>query len=100
MVFSPDGDTEFFDIVAGVLKGDILPPDLFIISLDDVLWMSTDWIKENGFMLKKKNEADNIMQTMQMIKYFLQIHQFKLSSYCIAKCKHQEALASTWLQIN
>ena len=28
---SPDGDTDFFDIVAGVLQGDTLVPYLFII---------------------------------------------------------------------
>ena len=36
-VGSPDGDTEYFDIVAGVLQGDTLPPYLFIICLDYVL---------------------------------------------------------------
>ena len=33
-VWSPDGDTEYFDIVAGVLQGDTLAPYLFIICLD------------------------------------------------------------------
>ena len=33
----PDGDTEFFDIIAGVLQGDTLAPYLFIIVLDYVL---------------------------------------------------------------
>ena len=32
-VRSPDGDTEYFDIVAGVLQGDMLAPYLFIICL-------------------------------------------------------------------
>ena len=36
-VYSPDGDTEYFDIVAGVLQGDTLAPYLFIICLDYVL---------------------------------------------------------------
>ena len=36
-VRSPDGDTEYFDIVAGVLQGDTLAPYLFIICLDSVL---------------------------------------------------------------
>ena len=35
-VRSPDGDTEYFDIVAGVLQGDTLAPYLFIICLDYV----------------------------------------------------------------
>ncbi len=30
-VRSPDGDTEYFDIVAGVLRGDTLAPYLFMV---------------------------------------------------------------------
>ena len=51
---SPDGHTEYFDIVAGVLQGDTLVPYLFIICLDYVLRISIDKIKENGFELTKK----------------------------------------------
>ena len=51
---SPDGDTDYFDIVAGVLQGDTLVPHLFIISLDYVLRTSIDKIRENGFELTKK----------------------------------------------
>ena len=53
-VRSPDGDTDYFDIVAGVLQGDRLSPHLFIICLDYVLRTSIDNIRENGFMLTKK----------------------------------------------
>ena len=53
-VRSPDGDTEYFNIVAGVLQGDTLAPYLFIICLDYVLRTSIDKIKENGFELTKK----------------------------------------------
>ena len=35
-VRSPDGDTDYFDIVANVLQGDTLAPYLFIICLDYV----------------------------------------------------------------
>ena len=54
-VRSPDGDTEYFDIVAGVLQGDTLAPYLFIICLDNVLRTSIDKIKENGFELTEKS---------------------------------------------
>ena len=37
MICSPDGDTYFFDIRAGVLQGDTLGPLLFIICLENVL---------------------------------------------------------------
>ena len=51
---SPDGDTEYCDIVAGALQGDTLAPYLFIICLDYVLRTSIDKIRENGFELTKK----------------------------------------------
>ena len=53
-VRSPDGDTEYFDIVAGVLQEDTLAPYLFIICLDYMLRTSIDKIRENGFELTKK----------------------------------------------
>ena len=53
-VRSPDGDREYFDIVAGVLQWDTLAPYLFIICQDYVLRTSIDKIKENGFELSKK----------------------------------------------
>ena len=34
MVRSPDGDTDLFDIFAGVLQGDTLSPNMFIIYRD------------------------------------------------------------------
>ena len=53
-VRSQDGETEYFDIVAGLLQGDPLAPYLFIICLDYVLRTSIDKIRENGFKLTKK----------------------------------------------
>ena len=53
-VHSPDGDTEYFNIVAGVLQKDTLAPYLFIICLDYVFRTSIDKIRENGFELTKK----------------------------------------------
>ena len=51
---SPDGDTEYFDIVAGVLQGDMLTPYVFIICLEYLLRTSIDKIRENGFEPTKK----------------------------------------------
>ena len=53
-VRSPDGDIEYFDIVAGVLQGDTLALYLFIIWRDYLLRTSIDKIRENGFELTKK----------------------------------------------
>ena len=52
-VCSPDGDTDFFDIVAGVLQRITIALYLFIIGLDFALWMSIDLMKQNGFTMKK-----------------------------------------------
>ena len=52
-VHSPDGDIEFFDIIACVLQGNTLAPYLFIFCLDYELLTSVDLMKENGFTLTK-----------------------------------------------
>ena len=52
-VSTPDKDTDYFDIIAGVLQGDTLFANLFIVSLDYVLRTSIDKMKENGFKLAK-----------------------------------------------
>ena len=59
MVCSPDGSTNFFDIIAGILQGDTLTPYLFIIWLDYILRTSIDVIKENDFRLKKIKNKKN-----------------------------------------
>ena len=48
-VCSPDADTDYFNIVAGVLQGDTLVPYLFIICLDYMLRTLIDKVKENVF---------------------------------------------------
>ena len=53
-VRSLDGDTEYIDIVAGVLQGNTLALYFFIICLDNVLRTSMNKIRENGFELTKK----------------------------------------------
>ena len=63
-VRSPDGDTDYFVIVAGVLQGDILVPYLFIICLDYVLRTSIDKMKDNGFKLTKERSKRYPTQTI------------------------------------
>ena len=55
-VRSSDGNTDNFDIVAGVLQEDTLAPYLLIICLDYVLRTSIDLMKENGFKLARKKQ--------------------------------------------
>ena len=53
IIHSPDGETDFFDIVTGVLQVDTLAPYLLII-----LRTSIDLIKENGFTQKRQKTED------------------------------------------
>ena len=53
-VLSLDGDTNYFNIVTGVLQGDTLAPYLFIICLDYLLRTSIDKMKDNSFKLTKE----------------------------------------------
>ena len=54
-VVTPDGETEEFDILAGVLQGDLLAPYLFIIALDYVRWKATEAMEEKlGFVITPK----------------------------------------------
>ena len=68
-VRSPDGDTDYFDFVVGVLQGDTLTPYLFIICLDNVLRTSTDKIKENCFKLTKKRSRRYPAKTITDASY-------------------------------
>ena len=68
-VRSPDGDTEYFNIVAGVLQRDMLAPYLFIICLDYVLRTSIDKIKENSFELTKKRSRRYPAKTITDANY-------------------------------
>ena len=60
-------ETDFFDIVTGVLQGDTSSPYQFIICLDNVLQTTIDLMKENGFTQEKvrirRYTAQTIMDT-------------------------------------
>ena len=68
-VCSQDEDTDYFDIVAGVVLGDTLAPYLFIICLDYVLRTSIDLMKENGFKLAKERSRRYSAQTIADMDY-------------------------------
>ena len=68
-VRSQDGDTDYFDIVAGVLQGDILALYLFIISLEYVLITSIDKMKDNSLKLTKKRSKRYPAQTISDADY-------------------------------
>ena len=98
-VRSPDGDTEYFDIVAGVLQGDTLAPYLFIICLDYVFRTSIDKIRENGFELTKKSSRRYTAKTITDADYaddiaILANTPTKPKNFCIVWNEQQQALAS------
>ena len=68
-VRSPDGDTDYFDIVASVLQEDKFAPYLFIICLDYVLRTSIDLMKENIFKLAKERSRRYPAQTVMDTDY-------------------------------
>ena len=98
-VRSPDGDPEYFDIVAGVLQGDTLAPYLFIIRLDYVLRTLIDKIKENVFELTKKRNRRYPAKTIADADYTYDIAILvnapaKLKHYYIVWNEPPVALAS------
>ena len=53
MARSPAGDTDFFEVLSGLLRGYTLTPFFFILLLDYVLQTSADRLNEISFTLKK-----------------------------------------------
>ena len=64
-----DKINSIFDIVTGVLQGDMLAPYLFIICLDYMLRTSIDKIRENGFELTKKRSRRYPTKTITNADY-------------------------------
>ena len=72
-VCSPDGDTDYFDIVVGALQRDTLAPYLFIICLDYMLRTSKDLMKENSFKPAKEINKRYPTQTITDTDYAVEI---------------------------
>ena len=68
-VLSPNGDMNYFDIVAGVQQGYILAPYLFHIFLDYVLRMCIDIMKDKDFKLAKERSRRYPAQTIMDADY-------------------------------
>ena len=68
-VHSPDGDTDYFEIVSGVLSEDTLTPYLLIICLDNVLRTYIDLMKGNGFKLAKERSRRYPARTISDADY-------------------------------
>ena len=64
-VITPDGETEYFEIKAGVLQGDTLAPYLFAIVLDYIMRKTYDGKQEElGFQLHKRRSRRNPATTI------------------------------------
>ena len=57
LIRTDEGDTDIFDIIAGVLQGDTLAPYIFIICLDYVLRNSLDLHNNLGFTLTQRKSS-------------------------------------------
>ena len=68
-VRSPDGDTDHFDIVAGVLQGDTLAQCMFIICLNYGFRTPIDKMKNNGLKLTKERSSRYSAQTITDVDY-------------------------------
>ena len=66
---SPDGDTNYFDIVVGVLQGATLAQYLFIICLDYVLRTPIDKMKDIGFKLTEERSRRYLGKTISCANY-------------------------------
>ena len=69
MVRSPDGDTDFFKVLAGVLQGDTLAPFLFILCLDYALRTSADLHPELGFTLDRARSRRHPAKVITDVDY-------------------------------
>ena len=99
-VRSPDEDTEYFDIVAGVLQGDTLAPYLFIICLDYVLRTLIDKIRENSFELTKKRSRRYPAKTITDANYANDIAILANTPNQAEKLQHSLERAATGIELH
>ena len=66
---SPDGDTDYINIVAGMLQRDTLALYLLIICLDYMFRTSIDLMKDNRFKLEKERSRRYTAQTITDADY-------------------------------
>ena len=69
MVRSSDSDSDFFEIVAGILKGFTLTPYMFIICLNCELQTLIGLIIESAFTVNKTGNRAYLIETMTNADY-------------------------------
>ena len=93
-VRSPDGNIDYFDIVAGLLQGDTLAPYLFIICLNYVIRTFIDLMKENGFHLAKERRRRYPAETITDVDYADDIALLAISPAQAETLQHRLELAA------
>ena len=78
-LITPDGDTEFFEIFAGVLQGDTLAPFLFIIALDYAL-REASGETHTGFKLTPQQSSRHVATYITDTDF---ADDLALISYCL-----------------
>ena len=110
-VVSPDGETEFFEILAGVLQGDTLAPFLFIIVIDYVMRTALEGHTNPGLPLKLDRSSRlprKVNQSSQCAKHIMDTEyadDLCLISETLAQAQEflkwvEEAAAEVGLSIN
>ncbi len=64
IICSPNSDTDFFNIVSGILQGSTLATYLFIICVDYIPGTSIDLMKKKWFYIKKKRSKQYLAEIM------------------------------------
>ena len=98
-VRSPDEDTDYFNIVTGVLQGDTLAPYLFIICLEHMLQTSLNLMKGNGFMLAKVRSRNYPTRTITDADYADDIALLANTSVRTKSLLHSLELAASGLHV-
>ena len=102
-VRSPDGDTDYFDIVARVLQGDTLAPYLFIICLDYVHRTLIDKIRENAddiaILANTPNQAETILYSLERAAADLHVNAYKTEQMCFYQAGDISTLEGTSLKL-
>ena len=101
-VRSPDGDTEFFDVLAGVLQGDTFAPFLFIIALDYILRTTLDINKHLGFTISKSRSPRHPAVTITDADYADDLALFSNNCKDAERMLHllESAAATIGLNVN
>ena len=99
MVRSPDGDTDFFEVMAGVLQGDTLVP---YICLDYVLRTVINALNKYGFTLKKRQSRQHPATFITDVDYADDLTLLSDSFEGVIKLLHalENAASSIGLYIN